>query len=115
MTPTDRSAPWSRLRLRQSAAMRDLVAETTFAIGNLIQPLFVVDGMSGREAIPGLGDNDRLGLDAIGDVVKRDVDAGVKHFLLFSVPTTKSETSVDHVKRAVEAIKKPLGDQGALW
>jgi porphobilinogen synthase len=109
--------PWSRMRLRQSQAMRDLVAETTFSQANLIQPLFIVDGMTGSELIPGLGDNARLGALAAHDVIARDLDAGVRHFLLFAVPAVKTSGDPDfaYVRRAVEAIKKPFGDRVALW
>jgi porphobilinogen synthase len=106
---------WSLLRLRQSQAMRDLVAETTFSVANLIQPLFVVDGMTGSEPIPGLGDNARLGASAVHDVVARDLDAGVRHFLLFAVPSVKAPRDFAHVQRAVEAIKKPFKDRATLW
>src|SRR5690242_7127719 len=52
---------WSRLRLRQSAHLRDMLAETTFSVAQLIQPIFVVEGMEGAEPIPGLGQNARHG------------------------------------------------------
>jgi porphobilinogen synthase len=108
---------WSLLRLRQSQAMRDLVAETTFSVANLIQPLFIVDGMTGSELIPGLGDNARLSAAAAHDVIARDLDAGVRHFLLFAVPSSKTPgvDDVSHVQRAVEAVKRPFGDRVTLW
>lgn len=117
ITDVPLKAPWSLLRLRQSQAMRDLVAETTFSVANLIQPLFIVDGMNGAELIPGLGDNARLSASAAHDVIARDLDAGVKHFLLFAVPSTKTPTARDfrHVQRAVEAVKKPFGNRATLW
>jgi porphobilinogen synthase len=113
--PGTTSAPWSLLRLRQSAQMRDLVAETTFSIANLIQPLFLVEGLTGAEPIPGLGDNHRLGATAVRDVVARDLDAGVRQFLLFTVPDHKGATDHAYVERAVESIKRPFGDQLTLW
>lgn len=109
------TAPWSLLRLRQSQPMRDLVAETGFSAANLIQPLFVVDGLTGSEPIPGLGDNARLGTAAVRDIVLRDLDAGVRHFLLFAVPAEKNPGGFDYVRRAVEAIKKPFGERVTLW
>jgi porphobilinogen synthase len=112
---THRPAPWSLLRLRQSPAMRDLVAETTFSVANLIQPLFIVDGMTGSEPIAGLGDNARLDTAAVHDVVLRDLDAGVRHFLLFAVPSVKDPNDFGFVRRAVEAIKKPFKDRATLW
>ena len=43
---------WSRLRLRRTAHLRDLLAETSFSVAQLIQPVFVVEGLTGRELIP---------------------------------------------------------------
>jgi len=114
---TASQAPWSRLRLRQSAHLRDLVAETTFSSANLIQPIFVVGGITGSEPIPGLGDNARLGSHAALEVIARDLEAGVKHFLLFCVPAEKGPAAMrfDHAKRAVGLIKEQFGTTLNLW
>jgi porphobilinogen synthase len=108
---------WSRLRLRQTPHLRDLVSETTFSARQLIQPVFAVEGLAGREPIDGLGDNARYGVNELGEAVARDVDAGVSHFLLFAVPSRKSPRDLgwDHVARAVEAIKTRAGDRIHLW
>lgn len=112
--PTGR---WSRLRLRQTAHLRDLVAETTFSVAQLIQPLFVADEASGSTPIEGLGDNARHGRDAALEAVARDLDAGVRHFLLFAVPSAKSDVSPDFssLARTVDAIKRRFSDQLHLW
>src|SRR5690606_14314192 len=48
-------APPRRLqRLRRTASLRDLVAETGFTQSQLIQPLFIVEDPAGAGAIPGL-------------------------------------------------------------
>jgi porphobilinogen synthase len=116
-TTTLTRAPWSQLRLRQSAHIRDLIAETTFSVAQLIQPLFVVDGMTGSQPVPGLGENARMGAREVVDQVSRDLDAGVRHFLLFSVPGSKSgqTLSFDHARRAAAAIKDRFGDALHLW
>jgi porphobilinogen synthase len=103
--------------MRQSPLMRDLVAETTFVVSNLIQPIFIVEGMTGSELITGLGDNARLGESAALDVIAKDIDAGVRQFLLFAVPTAKGTTTLnfDHASRATTAIKKKFGSQLNLW
>ena len=89
-TITERgAAAWSRMRLRHSAHLRDLTSETAFTSAHLIQPIFVVEGLTQAVPITGLGDNARLGLDTAADVVRRDVDAGVRHFLVFPVPANK--------------------------
>ena len=110
-------APWSQLRLRQSAHIRDLIAETTFSVAQLIQPLFVVEGLSGAQPVPGLGDNARLGEAAVLEQIARDLDAGVRHFLLFPVPIAKRshDLSFDHARRAAGAIKQKFGDALHLW
>ncbi len=104
---------WSRLRLRQSAYLRDLVAETTFSVAQLIQPIFIVEGMTGHEDIPGLGDNARHGIASALDSIAKDVDAGVRHLLLFHVPAGKQEHALDFrdLARTVEAIKQNLPTQ----
>jgi porphobilinogen synthase len=114
---TDTRAPWSRLRLRQSPHLRDLVAETTFSVSQLIQPLFIVEGLKGAEPIPGLGDNARLGEAESLDVIASDLDRGVRHFLLFAVPHHKAARDLrfDHAARAVSAIKEQFGDRLHLW
>lgn len=108
---------WTRLRLRHSAHLRNLVAETTFSAAQLVQPLFVDEDLTGSELIPGLGDNARHGRGAVLDVIARDVDAGVTHFLLFAVPAIKRERTLDfaHAARAVEAIASRFGSQLHLW
>jgi porphobilinogen synthase len=114
---------WSQLRLRQSAHIRDLLAETTFSIDQLIQPLFVVEGMSGAHPVPGLGNNAQLSEAAALDQIASDLDSGVRHFLLFTVPASKTRlrastvgpAAFDHARRAVAAIKERFGDSLHLW
>jgi porphobilinogen synthase len=128
VTARSSSARWSHLRLRQSAPLRDLVSETTFTVSQLIQPIFVVEGLTHAEPIPGLGDNTRLGPAAALDSIARDVDAGVRHFLIFAVPsrrgaggpadqTTKRPAGVDfaHAARTAAAIKHRFGNSICLW
>jgi porphobilinogen synthase len=114
---THTRAPWSQLRLRQSAQMRDLIAETTFSVAQLIQPLFVVEGMTGTSPVPGLGEVARQGESALLEQIARDLDAGVRQFLLFSVPSSKRghALSFDHARRAAAAIKERFGDALSLW
>lgn len=110
-------APWSQLRLRQSAHLRDLLAETTFSIAQLIQPLFIVEGLNGSQPVPGLGDTARMSTSAALDQIARDLEAGVRHFLLFPVPASKRARtlSFDHARRATAAVKDRFGDALCLW
>ena len=108
---------WTRLRLRQSPLLRDLVAETTFSGAQLIQPYFVVEGLERSEPIAGLGENARQTVDSAVDAIARDIDAGVRHALLFAVPLAKHAHSIDirHLERAIGAIKSRFGDSIHLW
>jgi len=108
---------WSRLRLRQSPHARELLSDTTFTVGHLIQPIFVVEGLDAPEAVDGLGENRRFDLQSALDRVARDVDAGVRHVLLFAVPAARQAAPArfDHLQRTVEAIKARAGDGVHLW
>lgn len=104
------------LRLRQSSHLRDLCAETSFSAAHLIQPIFVVEGLTAAEPISGLGDNARLGLRDAVETVKRDIEAGVRHFLVFPVPAGKrADGSSPHAARAAEAIKRAAGTAAHVW
>lgn len=111
------SAPWSRLRLRRSPHLRDLVADVSVSVAHLVQPVFVIEGLTGSEPVSGLGDTARHGLDAALESVARDVDAGVVHFMLFAVPSTKTACTpgTGHLGRVVEAIKRRFGSALHLW
>jgi porphobilinogen synthase len=110
-------APWSRLRLRRTEHLRDLVAETTFGSAQLIQPVFVVEDLTGSEPVPGLGDTARHGRASAIDAIARDLAAGVRHFMLFAVPSAKAahHVSFRHLASTVEAIKREFGDALHLW
>lgn len=110
------AAGWNRLRLRQSAHLRDLCAETTFTIAHLIQPVFVVEGLAAPESISGLDGNQRLALPDALETIARDVDAGVRHFLLFAVPAPAGRGARGFFSaRVVEAIKQRFADRLCLW
>ena len=109
-------ARWSQLRLRRSAHLRDLCAETSFTAAHLVQPIFVVEGLGSAESIAGLDGNERLPLDEALDVIAEDVAAGVRHFLLFAVPTAGSATGYGaFASTVVNAIKRGFGDAIHLW
>ena len=109
--------PWSRLRLRRTRHLRDLVADIGFSSAQLIQPVFVVEDLRTSEPIPGLGDMMRHGIDQALESVARDLDAGVRHFMLFAVPASKQATVTDrrHLASTVAAIKRRFNDQLCLW
>jgi porphobilinogen synthase len=99
-------------RLRQNKAVRELSREVRVSVEQLIQPLFVVEGISKPEAIPGLTGTKRDTPDSLLKQVERDIEAGVGKFLLFGVPGKKSEKSFKHDFTATQiaSLKKRFGD-----
>lgn len=108
---------WSRLRLRQTPHLRDLTDEVSFTTAHLIQPIFVGTQTERRRLVDGLGDNARLNLPEAVDQVGRDLEAGVRHFLLFPLPGEKHSEPHDFggLERAVESLKSAHGARLSLW
>ena len=109
-------AQWSQLRMRRSAHLRDLCAETSLTTAHFVQPIFVVEGLEGAEPIPGLDGNTRMSLDAALEVIASDVASGVRHFLLFAVPSHAGVAGYGtFAARVVAVIRRAFGDAIHLW
>ena len=104
-------------RLRLTAALRDLCAETQFGAAQLIQPLFLDEAEADRQPIPGLPENFTHGADSLLAQVDADLAAGVRQFLLFPVPARKQADALDagFACRAIERIRLRCGDAASLW
>lgn len=102
-------------RLRRTAAIRDLIAETDLRPRHLVQPHFVTQA-SGRAEIASLPGIARAGLVETLRQVEQDLKLGLRSVLLFGVPDFKSplaEHSHDPegiVPQAVKALKSRFGD-----
>jgi len=105
------------MRLRASQHLRDLCAETEFNRAQLIQPLFVVEGLNQTELIPGLRGNVRHNIPSALKQIEKDLNDGVTHFLLFPVPSTKKDSGFDHqsTRETISQIRKQFGDSLCLW
>ncbi len=101
-------------RLRRTAALRELVAETDLRPRHLIQPYFVqkAAGSSPINALPGIA---RTGVQETLKLVERDLKRGLKTVLLFGVPDEKSPDAAgchDHegaVALTVKALRSAFG------
>ncbi|MEZ5271604.1 MAG: porphobilinogen synthase [Ilumatobacteraceae bacterium] len=84
------SFPISRpRRLRSSAALRDLVADTRLDVRDLVAPLFVREGIDQPqpiESLPGVVQHTRASL---REEVRALADMGVRAVILFGVPSIK--------------------------
>jgi porphobilinogen synthase len=101
-------------RLRQSAPLRRLVAETRLSVDQLVLPLFVVPGKKVRRAIHAMPGVFQLSVDELVKEAARAHELGVPAVLLFGIPEAKNaQASGAHatngiVQRAVRELKKAL-------
>lgn len=113
--------PAERLRrLRASAALRALVAETTVRRDDLIAPLFVAEGRSEPTPIASLPGQVQHTLDSLRREVVALCAAGVRGLILFGVPATKDEAGRGAydpdgiVQVALRALRAEVGDDMVL-
>ncbi len=103
---------WRPRRLRSTATMRDMVAETRPDYNKLIMPYFVVEAGNTREAIPSMPGIERVSPDLLMQDVKADMELGVRTVLLFGIPAQKDDIATgafdEHgiVQEAVRLLKK---------
>ncbi len=103
-------------RLRSTAVMREMVAETEVSARHLITPHFVVDGTGVHEEIGAMPGVYHTSADTIVEEVGRDLELGLKSHLLFGIPDHKDATgtsAVDDnsvVNRSLRALKDKFGD-----
>jgi porphobilinogen synthase len=104
-------------RLRSSQQIRDMVSEVGFGVANVVQPLFVVEGLTTTEPIPGLVGNVRHTIDSLKRQVGGDLEQGVRQFILFQVPTEKRARgfSNDFAAKAIRAVKEEFKESLTLW
>lgn len=78
-------------RLRQSAAIRNMVRENQVTLHDLIYPLFITEGQDVREEIPSMPGVYHLSLDQFDKELDLIVELGLESILLFGVPALKDE------------------------
>ncbi len=105
------------MRLRGSQHLRDLCAETEFNRAQLIQPFFVVEGLTNEEPIAGLRGNVRHSVSSALKQIEKDLACGVTQFLLFPVPAEKKESDFSHklTYETISQIRRQFGDSLCLW
>ncbi len=79
-------------RLRRSGPMRDIAAETRLHPDMFCQPHFVIPGTDERQDIGAMPGIVRETPDKLLHTVEADLKLGIKHCLLFGLPSDKSPT-----------------------
>jgi len=103
-------------RLRQSPALRRLVAETRLSADQLVLPLFARLGRKVRNAIEAMPGMFQLSPDEVVREAERAAKAGIRAVLLFGIPDKKDAkasgayASDGIVQTTVRAIKRAVPD-----
>jgi porphobilinogen synthase len=105
--------PQLRLRrLRHSKALRALVRETKVEVGDLIYPLFVVEGSKIKQEVSSMPGICRYSNDLLPREVEEVTKLGIPGVILFGIPRKKDEvgSSAYHpkgvIQQAIRTIKK---------
>ena len=99
-------------RLRRTAALRDLVRETSLSPHDFILPLFENEKISARRAIGSMPGVAQLAPNEVAAEAARAADAGLQAIILFGIPAEKDERASGAyaddgvVQQAVRAIKR---------
>ena len=107
-------------RLRQSPAMRELVAEVRLGVKDLVAPLFVREGISSAQPISSLPGVVQHTLDSLRSEVVQLAQLGVPAVILFGIPSVKDEVgsgSFDPagiVQVALRELQKEVGNDMVL-
>jgi porphobilinogen synthase len=101
-------------RLRRTAALRRLVAETHVVPSQLVWPQFVVHGEGVRRPIAALPGVAQLSVDELVKDAERAAALGLGGIILFGIPATKDATGSEAyddqgiVQQAIRAVKRAV-------
>jgi len=99
-------------RLRRTAALRRLIAETALHPAQLVHPLFVCEGHDVERPLASLPGHAQRSVDRLGAEIDDVVSLGIPALLLFGVPTRKDREGsgawdpAGPVPRAIAAVKE---------
>ena len=97
--------------------MRELVREVTVSKSDLIQPIFVEEGLSKNTPISTMPGQSRFSLSSVKKEAQDLKDRGVRSVILFGIPTHKDEEGSGAsnprgiVQLSIESLKEELGDE----
>jgi porphobilinogen synthase len=104
-------------RLRRTPLIRELVREVKVSKSDLIQPLFVEEGLSKNAPISSMPGQTRFSLSSLEKEALDLKDRGVRSVLLFGIPRLKDEDGSRAydpegiVQKSIQTLKEQLGDE----
>jgi len=107
-------------RLRLNSNIRDLVRENYLTKNDLIMPVFIKEGLDGKNEIKSMPGIYQFGEDSFLDEVAECIDLGIKAVILFGIPKLKDSCGSDAldeeglIARSVRKIKETFGDKIAV-
>lgn len=107
-------------RLRASASLRKMVAETRLDPSMFVLPMFMTSGSGVSNEIRSMPGQFQLSVDRLAETVKEAADLGVGGLILFGIPEEKDEIGSSAwdpdgpVPRAIDTIKG-LDDRLTVW
>jgi len=107
-------------RLRLNKNIRDLVRENYITKNDLIMPIFIKEGLSGKNEIKSMPGIYQFGEKEFLDEIAECIDLGIKAVILFGIPKLKDSCGSDAldeeglIARSVRATKKAFGDKIAI-
>ena len=108
-------------RLRRTPLIRELVREVTLSRSDLVQPVFVEEGLNSDAPILSMPGQKRLSVSSVQREVGSLRDRGVRTILLFGIPRRKDETGASAtdpkgvVQNAASLIEDQFGDEVAVF
>jgi porphobilinogen synthase len=107
-------------RLRLNSNIRDLVRENYVRREDLIMPVFIKEGLIGKNEIKSMPGIFQYGEKEFLDEIAECIDLGIKAVILFGIPKLKDSCGSDAlddeglIARSVRAAKEAFGDKIAI-
>ena len=107
-------------RLRLNSNIRDLVREHQVSKNDLIMPVFIKEGLKGKNEIKSMPGIYQYGEKEFLDEIAECIDLGIKAVILFGIPKLKDSCGSDAldeeglIARSVRAAKEAFGDKIAI-
>ena len=107
-------------RLRLNSNIRDLVRENYVTKNDLIMPIFIKEGLEGKNEIKSMPGIYQFGEKEFLDEVNECIKLGIKAVILFGIPKLKDSCGSDAldeeglIARSVRKIKENFGDKIAV-
>ena len=104
-------------RLRLNDNLRDLIRETKVSTDDLIMPIFIKEGLSGKNEVSSMPGIYQFGEDNFLDEIEELISLGIKAVILFGIPELKDSCGSDAlnenglIARSVRKIKEKFDDK----